>query len=138
MVSDSMTIDELCQAAFQTAEEKGFHPAEPPAPTTLEEALSQLQDARSQLRVARFFQRLFLIVSELVEAGEDWRKGAPADRNHPDSKNVGKPRGIPSEMADVFIRLGDVCEEYGIPITAAIREKMAFNATRPHMHGKVA
>ena len=128
----SLTIDELCDAAYANADAKGFHPPELTPPETLEQAILQLQELRGQLRIARFFQRLFLVISEIVEAGEDWRKGG--DPAIQDRLN-GKPIGIPSEIADVFIRLGDMCKEYGIPIGPAIAQKMAFNTTRPHMHG---
>ena len=46
-----------------------------------------------------------------------------------------KPCGIPSELADVVIRIFDACGQYGIDLEAAINEKMAYNATRPHKHG---
>lgn len=131
-----MTIDELCSLSYATAEEKGFHPAPLPEPTTLEEALVQLRDLKRQLQVAYFFQRMMLVVTECVEAVEGRRKDQPTDRNVT-GPGV-KPEGIPSELADVFIRLGDVCKEFQVPITEAIREKMAFNKTRQFRHGKVA
>ncbi len=129
-----LTIVELCDLAYANADAKGFHPADPPEPTTLEEALQQLQELRSRLRLAYFFQRTMLVVTELVEAVEARRKGAPTEENT--SLRGEKPEGIPSEIADVFIRLGDMCKEFGIPIEDAIWEKMAFNQTRPYMHGK--
>lgn len=46
-----------------------------------------------------------------------------------------KPCGIPSELADVVIRIADMCGMYGIDLEAAIAEKMAFNKTRPFKHG---
>lgn len=129
----SLTIDQLCDTAYQTADEKGFHPPTPLEPTTLEEALAQLRATREQLRMAYFFQRIMLVVTELVEAVEAMRKGHDPDLTY---YYGGKPEGIPSEMADAFIRLADMCKEFGIPITEAIREKMAYNRTRPPMHGK--
>lgn len=46
-----------------------------------------------------------------------------------------KPEGVPSEFADIIIRVLDACAAYGIDIDAAIAEKMAYNATRPYKHG---
>lgn len=46
-----------------------------------------------------------------------------------------KPAGIPSEFADVIIRVLDACAAYGIDIDKAIAEKMAYNKTRPYKHG---
>lgn len=46
-----------------------------------------------------------------------------------------KPEGIPSELADIIIRVLDICAANGIDIAAAIADKMAFNETRPYRHG---
>lgn len=131
-----MTIDELCTLSYTTAEEKGFHPAPLPEPVSLEQALAQIRALKAQLQIAYFFQRMMLVVTECVEVVEGRRKDQPTDRNVT-GPGV-KPEGIPSELADVFIRLGDVCKEFGVPIEEAIREKMAFNRTREFRHGKVA
>jgi hypothetical protein len=47
-----------------------------------------------------------------------------------------KPVGIPSEMADIIIRVLDACAAYGIDIEEAMRIKMAYNETRPYRHGE--
>lgn len=74
-----------------------------------------------------FGEMLMLIVSELGEALEAHRKG-----------NWFGKDGVTEELADVFIRLGDLCE--GVPelnnIENAIKTKMEFNKTRPKKHGK--
>ena len=46
-----------------------------------------------------------------------------------------KPCGIPSEIADLIIRSLHFCGKHGIDIEKAVREKMAYNASRPHRHG---
>lgn len=46
-----------------------------------------------------------------------------------------KPEGIPSELADIVIRVFDCAVEYGIDIEEQIIDKMAYNATRPMRHG---
>lgn len=46
-----------------------------------------------------------------------------------------KPEGIPAELADIIIRVLDVCAGYDIDIIKAIEEKIAFNKTREHKHG---
>lgn len=48
-----------------------------------------------------------------------------------------KPCGIPSEMADVIIRVLDICGRYDIDIQRAILEKVEYNRTRAHKHGRV-
>ena len=39
-------------------------------------------------------------------------------------------------MADVVIRVADICGAYGIDLDTAVRQKMAVNAGRPRLHGK--
>lgn len=46
-----------------------------------------------------------------------------------------KPEGVPIELADVIIRVLDICGFYGIDIEEALRLKTAHNATRPYRHG---
>lgn len=46
-----------------------------------------------------------------------------------------KPEGIPSELADIIIRVLDICGYHRIDIAAAIADKMAYNETRSHRHG---
>lgn len=46
-----------------------------------------------------------------------------------------KPEGVPSELADIIIRVGDVTEQYDIDLAQEVLLKQAYNSTRPHKHG---
>jgi len=71
--------------------------------------------------------------SELSEAYEEHRKGHhPTETYHGVG---GKPEGIPSELADVVIRLLDFCEAEGIDLEKAVIEKDTYNQSRPYRHG---
>jgi NTP pyrophosphatase (non-canonical NTP hydrolase) len=87
-----------------------------------------------------------LMVSEIAEALEDHRAGyGPAEvwyledgpgRSRYHQPTLGtKPCGIPSEMADVVIRVLHFCGKHGIDIEAAVLEKMTYNESRPMKHG---
>ncbi len=65
---------------------------------------------------------LMLIVSELGEALE-------ADRN-------GDMENFAEELADVAIRLADLCGGLEIDLEKAILAKMDKNSERPYLHGK--
>lgn len=119
------TINELVKEAHENAVSKGWW-----------------EEDRS------FGELIALMHSELSEALEDYRNGKPLDSNWYEKKGaIGaqsaneqvepdwKPCGIPSELADVVIRVFDACGRYGIDLESAITEKMAYNATRPHKHG---
>ncbi len=74
---------------------------------------------------------LCLIHSEVSEALEDYREGK-LRLQHTDD---GKPVGLPSELADVVIRVLDMSGALGIDLESVIAEKMAYNERRPYRHG---
>lgn len=77
--------------------------------------------------------QLLLAVTEIAEATEELRAGhAPNELRFSDN---GKPEGVPSEIADVFIRLAHMCGAHKIDIGTAVVEKLRYNLTRPHRHG---
>ncbi|MFC3802832.1 hypothetical protein [Cohnella sp. GCM10012308] len=95
-----------------------------------------------------FGEIIALIHSEASEALEDLRNGHEPTEvwyefKKPDDvytlpynlNGEGKPCGIPSELADIVIRVFDAAGRYGIDLEEAIAEKMAYNATRPQRHG---
>lgn len=95
---------------------------------------------------------LALIHSEVSEALEDVRKGklelmfqgtagalAHSEMSGEELERYKalalKPVGLPSELADIIIRVLDMCGALGIDIEQAVTVKHAYNATRSHRHG---
>lgn len=68
--------------------------------------------------------KLMLVVTEVSEAMEAWRKK--------DHKNFNE------EIADTIIRCLDITASLGIDIEYEIDEKMKHNQNRPFKHGKAA
>lgn len=89
-------------------------------------------------------EMLALIHSEISEAMEVYREGHPLsgvwlswkkDESSLDAKR-GKPEGFGTELADAVLRIMDLCEAYHIPLAQRLVEKMDFNRSRGHKHGK--
>jgi hypothetical protein len=52
-----------------------------------------------------------------------------------DGRPTRKPCGIPSELADIVVRIAHFAGKHGVDLAGAVEEKMAYNATRPFKHG---
>jgi len=68
-------------------------------------------------------EKLMLIVTEVSEACEADRKG--------------DQESFKRELADVFIRLADLCGKHNIDIESYIIRKMKINKDRPYKHNKL-
>lgn len=79
-------------------------------------------DLGTAMRINAIGNRLMLIVGEVAEAQEALR--------HNDEQNFRE------ELADVAIRLADLCGGLGIDLEAEIHKKMEKNKERPYKHGK--
>ena len=110
-----------------------------------------------RVSVEMVMTKLKLAAGELHEAGEElradfsptdlyWRDketnlvvtvAGDLDMTNPEEMlaNGYKPEGFGIEMADVFIRLADLCGLLGIDLDEMLRIKAAYNTKRPYRHG---
>jgi NTP pyrophosphatase (non-canonical NTP hydrolase) len=85
-------------------------------------------------------ETLMLVVTELAEAMEAYRKGQLAPVPVPFVDNeVFKAHykdTFEDEIADSIIRLLDLCGGFHIDIAFHVREKVQYNMSRERLHGK--
>ena len=103
-----MEIGKLIEEVHENAVKKGFW--------------EDYTNALPELNNVYISQFLMLLVSEVAEAQEGLR--------HNDYEN------FEEELADVAIRLFDLCGGLGIDLENEIEKKMIKNASRPYKHGK--
>ncbi|WDU84562.1 MazG nucleotide pyrophosphohydrolase domain-containing protein [Caloramator sp. Dgby_cultured_2] len=113
-----LTIKRLIKEAHQNAKNKGFWEDW----EEIEQTQIGNEETQRMLKNNAIGNRLMLIVSELGEAQEALR--------HNDMDN------FKEELADVAIRLGDLCGGLNIDLEDEIRKKMERNKQRPYKHGK--
>lgn len=82
-----------------------------------------------------FGEVIALMHTELSEAYEEYRNHKGLNETY--YEEDGKPCGIPSELADVIIRIFDFAGGANIDLEKIILEKMEYNEKRPYKHGKV-
>lgn len=109
-MTNELTINGLVKTAHKAAADKGFWDTKP-----------------------NLGEKIALIHSELSEALEEVRAGHAPDEVY---EVDGKPEGMPIELADVVIRVADLCGYYGIDLNAAVDRKFTYNERRPAKHGK--
>src|SRR5579875_111735 len=148
---DDLDLDTLSKLACDTATAKGFTDASIPEDIALmhSELSEMLEDFRAGklAREMMYEQKVFLpttIVDNIQSFLSSIGLSAPpqvrfttvltTSRVAPDG-TLNKPVGMPSELADVIVRVLHFCGKHGVPIGHAVREKMLYNASRPFKHG---
>lgn len=81
-------------------------------------------------------EKIALIHSEASEALESYRRNEPLVWFRTKEDGTQKPEGLAIELADVVIRVADLCGAMNIDLDKAVLLKSAYNETRPWRHGE--
>ena len=118
-----LTVLELCVKAHANSASKGFW--------DIRDFIATLPNHSEELMAIFRLSRVALFHEEASEVCGAIRK--PQADDHCPELSMEE-----AELADIMIRVGDYAGGFGIDLERAIRIKMAYNASRPHKHGKLA
>jgi hypothetical protein len=143
-----ITIAQLVERSHALSKEKGWYETWP--------------DGKTKTHAVNVPEKLVLIHSEVSEALEEYRNHDVCTRctlcngvgslgdgtvrcpagcsdgfqsTHYRQPDAAKPEGFVVELADVVIRVADLCGALGLNLAEAIEIKHAYNATREFRHG---
>lgn len=138
----SYGLSTLQQEAWTISERHGHHEESDilKAPFKQEPGITSSYD-QGDVRALRHYysEKLLLLHSEISEAHDEMRDGHAMDETYyseTDLSLVKKPLGVPSELADIVIRVAELAQEAGIDLNKIVIEKMKYNKTRPYRHGR--
>lgn len=125
-------MEKLIEKAHGVAKEKGFWDEERNVPEMLMLVVSELSEALEALRKGHYSDPFATAV--LAEDLNNW------DESLKDAWKNGFEKAVKSsfedEIADVAIRLFDMCGGLKIDLEKHIEMKMKYNSLRPYKHGK--
>ena len=122
-----MTINNLVKTAHDAAVKKGFYGEDKNIGELLMLVVSELGEALEAHRYGRMCGDDIQILSEMCQQLVVF----PIKEYEANIQGT-----FEEEIADTFIRLGDLCGYLGINIEMHIKAKMEYNKTRPEKHGK--
>lgn len=137
-------MEKLCKKAYDNSKAKGFW--DEGSTTMTADGCMGPQEVKIKTKPINIPEKLCLIHSEVSEWLEAYRKGDPiCEKNisiiDPQHRTKDDPIGHrritvqEEEAADILIRLCDLCHHLGIDLGRVTLAKMAYNESRPHMHG---
>lgn len=116
-------LNELCKEAHENAVAHGWWEGKKSFGELIALCHSELSEALEEYRAGEHWNIIYYSDKQGAKYGCD------------DPFEPLKPEGIPIELADVLIRIFDMCGYYGIDLDEAVRIKMNYNKTRPYRHG---
>jgi NTP pyrophosphatase (non-canonical NTP hydrolase) len=142
-------LDQLAKAVYRINRDNGWFDPDAPQRTVGDELMlivGEVAEAHEEDRKGkRGDERYYTWVFPAGTVDQEYRDtkayitecmdtGIPVDPKRVPVR-FRKPEGIPSEMADIVIRVLDFCYRYKIDLEEVLLEKLAHNKTRGYRHG---
>ena len=131
-------LNTLAKDIFEANVAKGFWDHDRPLTETTMLIVTELAEAVEEERAGNadvYYRDLvygMLYDAEMVEVGDDrLARVGLAHRDRPL-----KPEGVDVELIDALIRLLDLLGSRCVDVDGLLKQKLAFNASRPARHGK--
>lgn len=142
-----MSLNDLAQQIHQTAVEHGFWDEERNFGEMLALMHSELSEALEEHRDGKpvhYYSyhhgpAVHMPTMHFLNGIAYWDPEFRVEVKEEDLVKYGatrKPEGVAVELADCLIRILDTMASLGVNIDEVVREKMAYNDTRSHKHGK--
>lgn len=119
----SIVINRLSRTANNTALEHGFY-------TEHSELMHTLVDNDADMRLVEAAERDFVLAEIAKISSECGEAVAAIQHGEEQDKMV-------EELADVIIRIFDLCSHLDADLGETLVRKMQYNKTRPYKHGKL-
>lgn len=136
---EKVNINEICKRQHELMKAKGFYDNPLEIGTLLMLIVSELGEALEADRTSRWSD-LEAFESILDEDVSDQQKTEAfkmsVDQQKIEAFKIYVKDTFEDEIADVFLRLFDLCGYMGIDIDKNIKYKMWYNSTRPYLHKK--
>lgn len=137
-------LEQLRDACYKNSKDKGFWD-EREQRVIVDGAMGP-QEVIHKAKPWNLGEKIALIHSELSEMFEAWRKNVkesdkdiqiidPLARTTDDPIGYRRITAIEEEVADVIIRVLDLCGKLDIDVGRVVLAKMMYNKNRPYMHG---
>lgn len=130
-------LNTLATEVFEANAAKGFWDRERPLTETTMLIVTELAEAVEEERAgnAGVYYR-DVPSNEVVLVGDTYVNQDGLVRTKPRTSAPLKPEGVDVELIDSLIRLLDLLGSRGTDVDGLLRQKLAFNASRPRRHGK--
>ena len=128
-------LNELAKEIYDTAAEKGWHEKSVSFGDCIANIHGEASEAFEEYRNGHGISEIYYPKCKHADNGTANEEYCKALQSADICNMICKPEGVPTELADIIIRVLDGCQMYGIDIDEAVKIKMEYNKTRPYRHG---